>query len=70
MVMDVCGLFEDGIAGMVIGYLLASNNALALLCKHQENGSEDATKVCVLPEAFPCKCSLGDSQKVQCHALW
>ena len=63
MVIEVCGSFEDGVTGVVIGYLLASNYALALPCKHQENESENATKVCIfLPEAFPCKCCLRDFQ--------
>ena len=55
---------EPHLTGMVIRYLLVSNNppaipcegrhgnAASLLCKHQENGSGNATKVSVLPKAF------------------
>ena len=39
---------EPHLAGVVIHYLLVSNNAAALPCKHHENGSENATKVCIL----------------------
>ena len=62
---------EPHLTGMVIRYLLVSNNARAIPCerrhgtaaalssKHHENGNWNATKVSVLPVAFPCKCSLG-----------
>ena len=40
-------------------YLLVSNNAPASPCKHDENGSENATKIfALLPEASPCKHNL------------
>ena len=38
---------EPQLTGVVMGYLLASDSAAALPCKHHENGSENATKVCV-----------------------
>ena len=49
---------EPHFTGVVICYLLASDNTALLPCKHHEYGSENATKVCILPAASPCKCSL------------
>ena len=40
---------------MVICYILASDNAATLPCKHHENGSENKIKFAFLPEASPCK---------------
>ena len=53
--------------GVVMCYLLVSDNAVVLPCKHHENGSENATKVCILPEASLCKLSLNISD--QCYLV-
>ena len=42
---------EPHLTGMVIRYLLVSDNAAALLCEHHENGNENATKVCIFAQS-------------------
>ena len=49
---------EPYVTGMVISYLLASDNAAALPCKRHENRSGNEQKFVFLPEASLCKRSL------------
>ena len=50
---------EPHLTGVVMRYLLVSDNAATLLCKHYETGVKMQQKFVFLPEASLCECSLG-----------
>ena len=49
---------EPHLTGVVMHYLLVSNNAAALTCKRHETGVKMQQKFAFLPEVSPCECSL------------
>ena len=49
---------EPRLIGVVMDYLLVSNNAAALTCKHHETGVKMQQKLGFLPEVSPCEPSL------------